>query len=164
MAFFIVITCFILQRLTELLISRRNERWLLQHVAIEHGHSHYPFILLLHMGFIGSVIAEYLLFPGKAISYSFLAIYVFLLLAKVWVICTLGHYWNTKIYRIPGNPPVHRGVYKYIKHPNYLIVIAEIIIFPLIFHLYYTAFVFTILNAVMLSVRIKAENKVWKQD
>ena len=79
---------------------------------------------------------------------------------KVWVIMSLGKFWNTKIYHIPNLPLVRKGPYKFIKHPNYLIVIAEIAIIPLTFHLYYTAIIFTILNAIMLSVRIKEENKV----
>jgi methyltransferase len=162
LAFFIIITLFILQRLTELLISKRNEKWLIRHGAVEHGKRHYPLIILLHMGFIGSLIAEYLLFPGKALIYPFLIVFLVLVVAKIWIIRSLGPYWNTKIYRIPGIAPVRTGAYKYLKHPNYLIVIAEIMIFPLIFHLYYTALIFTILNAIMLTIRIKAENKVWK--
>jgi methyltransferase len=114
------------------------------------------------MGFIGSLIAEYLLFPGKVLIYPFLIVFLVLVATKIWIIHSLGPYWNTKIYRIPGIAPVRTGAYKYLKHPNYLIVIAEIMIFPLIFHLYYTALIFTILNAIMLTIRIKAENKVWK--
>ena len=72
---------------------------------------------------------------------------------------SLGKFWNTKIYRIPNTSLVKKGPYKYLKHPNYLIVIAEILIIPLVFHLYLTALVFSVLNLIMLSVRIKEENK-----
>jgi methyltransferase len=73
----------------------------------------------------------------------------------------LGKYWNTKIYRIPGGFPVKRGPYKFIKHPNYMEVVCEIAVIPLVFHLFYTAVIFSVLNAVMLTVRIKVEDKVW---
>ncbi len=76
------------------------------------------------------------------------------------VISSLGRYWNTKIFRVPGAPLIKKGPYKFFKHPNYIIVVCEIAVIPLIFHLYRTAIVFSILNAVMLSVRIKEENKV----
>jgi methyltransferase len=81
---------------------------------------------------------------------------------KAWIITSLGKFWNTKIYHISEFPLIKNGVYKYVKHPNYLVVIAEIAIIPLVFNLYYTAIAFTLLNAIMLSVRIKEENKVLK--
>jgi methyltransferase len=76
------------------------------------------------------------------------------------VIATLGNYWNTKIYKVPGSRPVVAGIYKYIKHPNYVIVVLEIAIIPLAFQLYYTAIAFSILDAAMLYIRIKKENEV----
>ncbi len=74
------------------------------------------------------------------------------------MIRTLGKYWNTRIYRISGSKLVRTGLYKYFKHPNYIIVSLEILSFPLIFNLYYTAIIFTVWNAIILAVRIKAEN------
>jgi methyltransferase len=78
---------------------------------------------------------------------------------KVWVISSLGKYWNTKIYRIPDARLIKKGPYIFFKHPNYAIVIAEIVVIPLIFHLYYTAIIFSLLNAIILSIRIRKENK-----
>ena len=92
----------------------------------------------------------------------FLVLYLLFLSFKAWVITSLGKFWNTKIYHVSGFPLIKNGMYKYMKHPNYLVVIAEIAIVPLVFHLYYTAIVFSVLNAIMLSVRIKEENKVLK--
>lgn len=143
-------------------LSFRNEKWLLARGAVEYGKGHYPWMLTMHTAFVFSIIAEYLYFPGKNISYPFLLVFAVIVFAKMMIIRSLGYYWNTKIYRIPGSLPVHKGVYKYIKHPNYILVAAEIMFFPLIFHLYYTAIIFTLLNAVMLFIRIKAENRVWK--
>jgi len=161
MYFIIFILFFILQRLSELYIARKNEKWLLEQGAIEYGQSHYPFIVALHTLFIVSIIVEYLLRGSPPISWIFLALFIVVLLFKFWALSSLGKYWNTKIYRIPGVYPIKKGPYKFLNHPNYMEVVCEIAIIPLVFHLYYTAIVFTILNAAMLTVRIKTENRVW---
>ena len=162
MAFILFISFIILLRIGELILSRRNEKWLLQNGAIEYGQKHYPYIVTLHVLFIVSLIVEYLITPAAHFSLFFFVLYLLLLAFKASVITSLGKFWNTKIYHISGFPLIKKGVYNYIKHPNYLIVITEIAVIPLVFHLYYTAIVFTVLNAMMLSVRIKEENKVLK--
>ena len=164
MYFIIFISFFVLQRLSELYIARKNEKWLLEQGAVQYGQSHYPFIIALHTLFIVSLIAEYILRGGTPISWIFLAIFIAVLLFKFWALSSLGKYWNTKIYRIPGVYPVKKGPYKFLKHPNYMEVVSEIAIIPLVFHLYYTAIIFTILNAIMLTVRIRVENRVWGRD
>jgi len=161
MYFAIFISIIILQRLSELYISRQNEKWLLANGAIEYGQSHYPFIVAMHTLFLISIIVEYIFTPDAQIDYVFLILFVLVLAFKFWALSSLGKYWNTKIYRIPGVYPVKKGPYKIFKHPNYGEVICEIAIIPLVFHLYYTAIIFTVLNAIMLSVRINVENKVW---
>jgi len=161
MYFAIFISIIVLQRLSELYISRQNEKWLLANGAIEYGQSHYPFIVALHTLFIISIIVEYIFTPDAQIDYVFLILFVLVLAFKFWALSSLGQYWNTKIYRIPGVVPVKKGPYKIFKHPNYGEVICEIAIIPMVFHLYYTAIIFTVLNAIMLSVRISVENKVW---
>jgi len=161
MIFIIFITFLIFQRFTELYISKRNEKWLLSQGAIEYGREHYPYIVALHTLFIVSLIVEYYLTGGQPMSYIFLLLFVLLLTFKYWVLSSLGLYWNTKIYRVPGAVAVRKGPYKLFKHPNYVDVVLEIAIIPLVFHLYYTAVIFSVLNAIMLSVRIKVENKVW---
>lgn len=161
MYFIIFIVFFILQRLSELYIARKNEKWLLSQGAVQYGQNHYPFIVALHTLFIVSIITEYILRGQPLISWFFLAIFIAVLLFKYWALSSLGKYWNTKIYRIPGVYPVKKGPYKFLKHPNYMQVVCEIAIIPLVFHLYYTAIIFTVLNAIMLTVRISVENKVW---
>ncbi len=161
MAFIIFITFFILQRLSELLIAKRNEKWLLQQGAVEYGKAHYPFMIAMHTLFVVSIIAEYIWRGQPAIYWAFLAIFLLVLSFKFWALSSLGKYWNTKIYRIPGVYPVKKGPYKFLKHPNYMEVVCEIAVIPLVFHLYYTAIIFTILNAAMLTVRIREENRVW---
>ena len=162
MTFIFFISFIILLRIGELILSRKNEIWLLQNGAIEYGQKHYPYIVALHVLFIVSLIIEYSTTQSISFSLFFLILYILLLSFKALVIISLGKLWNTKIYHIQDFPLIKNGVYKYIKHPNYLIVIAEIAIIPLVFHLYYTAIAFTVLNAIMLSVRVKEENKVLK--
>lgn len=159
MLFLLFIVFLILLRIGELLLARRNEKWLLQHGAVEYGQKHYPLIVMLHVFFFISLIVEYLIVEPASYSLFLFLLYFICLAFKVWIIFSLGKCWNTKIYRIPGFPLIKRGPYRYFKHPNYIIVIAEIAIIPLIFHLYYTAVIFTVLNGVMLFVRIKEENK-----
>jgi len=160
--YFIPFILFVItQRLSELYIARRNEKWLRSQGAVEYGKSHYPYIVALHTLFIISIIAEYILRPGLSMDYIFLLLFILLLAFKFWALSSLGKYWNTKIFRVPGSGPVKKGPYKLFKHPNYFIVICEIVIIPMVFHLYYTAIIFTVLNAIMLTVRIRVENKVW---
>jgi methyltransferase len=161
MYFAIFILFVIIQRLSELYIARGNEKWLRSQGAIEYGKEHYPFIVALHTLFIISIIVEYVLRGNTPIDFVFLILFVLLLLFKFWALSSLGKYWNTKIFRVPGTGPVKKGPYKLFKHPNYFIVICEIAIIPMVFHLYYTAIIFTVLNAIMLTVRIRVENKVW---
>ena len=160
MIFILFITFVILLRIGELILSKNNERWLLQNNAKEYGQKHYPFIVSLHALFLASLILEYSLKEHESFNLYLMVFYLLLLMFKIWVILSLGKYWNTKIYHITGVALIKKGPYKFMKHPNYLIVIAEIAVIPLIFHLYYTALVFTILNLIMLKVRISIENKV----
>lgn len=159
MSFLLFILFLILLRIGELLLSHRNKKWLLQHGAVEYGKKHYPLIVMLHVFFFVSLIVEYQIVEPTSYSLFLLILFFIFLVFKVWVISSLGKFWNTKIYRVPDFPLIKKGPYRYFKHPNYIIVIAEIAIIPLIFHLYYTAIVFTVLNGLMLAVRIKEENK-----
>src|ERR1700756_5010963 len=157
-AFIIFVLSLIALRLIELYISARNAKWLLSQGAIEYGREHYPFVVALHTCFILSLVAEYV-FTGvpHPINYFFLALVILVLLFKWWLMSSLGKYWNTRIYRVPGSVAVKKGPYKFIRHPNYVDVVCEIAMIPLVFHLYYTAIIFSVLNAIMLTVRIKKE-------
>lgn len=160
MSFIIFISFVIFQRLLELALAKRNEKWARSKGAVEYGQKHYPFIVALHTLFIISMIAEYFYRGGSFNNIIFL-IFIFMILLKVWVIASLGKYWNTKILKIPGSAFIKKGPYKLFRHPNYFIVICEIIIIPMVFNLYITAIIFTFLNAAMLTVRIREEEKVW---
>ncbi len=162
MAFILFISFIILLRIGELFLSGSNEKWLLQKGAIEFGQKHYSFIVMLHILFILSLIVEYYSKQDTTFSLPLLIFYFLVLSFKAWVILSLGKFWNTKIYHIPNIPLQKNGPYAYFKHPNYLVVMIEIAVIPLIFHLYITAILFSILNSIMLFVRIKEENKVLK--
>ena len=162
MVFFLFILFLILLRLSELFLSKRNEEWLINQGAVEYGRKDYPFIIALHVLFISSMIIEYLLRSSVSVNYLFLVLFLLLLILKLWTIASLGKYWNTKIFRVPGSIFIRKGPYKFLKHPNYIIVICEIAAIPLIFNLYITAIGFSVFNAVILSIRIKKENKVWQ--
>jgi len=161
MYFILFIIFLITQRLSELYVASRNERWLRSQGAVEYGKEHYLYIVTLHTLFIISIVAEYIARGDAKIDLVFFALFIALLILKFWALSSLGKYWNTKIFRVPGSGPVKKGPYKLFKHPNYFIVVCEIAIIPLVFHLYYTAIIFSVLNAIMLMVRIRVENKVW---
>lgn len=160
MVFAAFIVFLLLLRVGELLLARRNARWLLRHGAVEYGREHYRWIVLLHTLFFVSLITEYVWTSTGVYSILLLILYFLLLGFKAWAVFSLGRFWNTRIYRISGYPLVRRGPYRFLKHPNYIAVIGEIVLIPMIFHLYVTAVVFTLLNALMLSVRIREENRV----
>ena len=116
-------------------------------------------MVAMHVCFLISLIVEYYFQSEHSYSIIQIVFYILLTVFKTWVLLSLGKYWNTKIYRIASVSLVNKGPYKFIKHPNYIIVIIEIAVIPLAFHLYYTAVIFSILNAIMLYIRIREENK-----
>ncbi|MES2389047.1 MAG: isoprenylcysteine carboxylmethyltransferase family protein [Bacteroidota bacterium] len=161
MAFTVFILLLIIQRLSELFISAANEKKLRARGGVEYGREHYPFMVTMHTMFIISLIAEYIWRGNNAFSFPFAAALVILVAFKYYVIAVLGENWTTRIIRVPGSAPVTAGPFRYFRHPNYTEVVLEIAVMPLMFNLYYTAVVFSILNAAMLYVRIKAEDRAW---
>ena len=153
-----------MQRLIELRIAKRNEKTMLARGAYEVGASHYPYMILLHVSFFISLIIEVVYIQSFSSPYYALIIcFLVLQLLRVWCLVSLGSYWNTKVIILPGAKVVTKGPYAYIRHPNYLIVCLEIAILPLIFQAYITAICFTILNFIILSVRIPIEEKALKE-
>lgn len=157
--FWIIIAILAIQRLLELLIARRNERIARANGAREYDEKGYKVIVLMHIAFFISLISEYVFF-GKSLNRYWIALLILFLLAQAlryWAISTLGYFWNTKILITPNTSPISRGPYKYVRHPNYLAVIAEIAVIPLIFSCYLTSVIFTILNLIVLRRRIRIE-------
>ena len=145
-----------LQRLGELWLSSRHTKDLLSQGAYEVGAAHYPLIVALHVWWLALL---WWLAPGRPIDGFWLAIFVLLEIARLWVLRTLGQRWTTRIIVLPGAPLVTRGPYRFVHHPNYLVVIGEIAVLPLVFGLWPLALIFTILNAPLLLIRIREENK-----
>lgn len=149
------------QRLLELRLSRRHERILRARGAVERGREHYPLMVGLHVLWLLSTLVEGLLRGPDLPAYWPIPLMLFLLaqLLRYWVIFTLGENWNTRVLVVPGTKLVRRGPYRYLNHPNYVVVAIEIATFPLIFGAWVTALVFSVLNAALLYVRIREENR-----
>ena len=157
MIFGIVILALVtLQRAGELWLSNRNVRRLLAQGAHEHGRAHYPLIVALHVLWLGWL---WWLAPGQPIDGFWLAVFVLLQIARIWVLATLGRRWTTRIIVLPQAPIVRRGPYRFVNHPNYLVVIGEIAALPLVFGLWQVALLFTLLNAAVLWLRVREENR-----
>jgi methyltransferase len=149
-----------LQRLGELALARRNTRRLLDQGGVETGAEHYPIIVGLHAAWL---VGLWLLAWNRPIDLQWLAAFVVLQVLRVWVIASLGGRWTTRIITLPDAPLVRRGPYRFLPHPNYLVVAAEIAVLPLAFGLTVYAGVFSLLNASLLWVRIRAENAALAQ-
>ena len=145
-----------LQRLAELALSQRNTKRLLERGGHEVAPEHYPFMVMLHASWLAVL---WLLGPGPPIEIIPLILFALLQLGRLWVIATLGERWTTRIIVLPGAPLVKSGPYRWFNHPNYLIVIGEFAVLPLVFGLPMVAIVFSLLNGLMLWVRIRAENR-----
>ncbi len=153
------------QRLLELLYSRRNERRLLARGAVERGSGHFPVIVAVHCLWLVSTLVEGLLRGPEPPAWWPVPLAVFLLVQplRYWAILSLGENWNTRVLVVPGGKLVRRGPYRYFPHPNYVVVAVEILTFPLIFGAWITAVVFSLLNAALLYVRIRTENRALRE-
>jgi methyltransferase len=152
----IILLLVTLQRVGELWLSVRNTRRLLAQGAREHGRDHYPLIIAVHVLWLGVL---WWLAPLRPIDGFWLAMFVLLEIARIWVLATLGRRWTTRIIVLPDAPLIGRGPYRFINHPNYVVVVGEIAVLPLVFGLWQVALIFSLLNAAMLTVRIREENR-----
>lgn len=142
-------------RLFELMLSARHEKALRAQGAVEVGAAHYPAIVALHADWLAA-----LWFAGwnATLSYPWLFLFLILQLARIWTIRSLDERWTTRIIICPGKPLVARGPYRFVRHPNYMIVAAEIAVLPLALGLVTYALVFSLANAVLLVLRITTED------
>ena len=145
-----------LERLLELVFAGRNTKRLLAKGAREHGAGHYPLIVAVHALWLATL---WFLAIDRVPDPFWLAMYVLLQAARIWVLATLGPRWTTRIIVLPGEDLVKEGPYRFLNHPNYWVVIGEIAVLPLVFALPWVALVFTLLNAAALAVRIREENR-----
>ena len=145
-----------LERLFELWLARRNTQRLIDQGAVEHAADHYPLIIAVHVLWLAAL---WWLAPSRSVDGFWLALFVLIELLRLWVLITLGSRWTTRIVVLPDAPLVKRGPYRFINHPNYWVVIGEIAVLPLIFGLWQVALIFSLLNALVLSVRVREENR-----
>jgi len=150
----IILALVTLQRLGELVLARHNTAKLRARGAIEVGAGHYPLLVLLHAAWL---IALWIWGRDQPVDLLALAGFVVLQGLRLWVLATLGVRWTTRIMVLPGEPLIASGPYRYVSHPNYAVVAGEIALLPLALHLPVVALVFTVLNAAMLWIRIRAE-------
>jgi methyltransferase len=155
-AAYLILALVTLQRLGELVLARRNTRLLLANGAHEASPGHYPLIVAVHGLWL---IALWLLAPGQPVVWPLIALFVLLQLARLWVLATLGRRWTTRIIVTPGAALVAGGPFRFVRHPNYVVVVLEIAILPLAFGLWELALIFSLLNGVVLAIRIRAEEK-----
>ncbi|MFE1290661.1 isoprenylcysteine carboxyl methyltransferase family protein [Streptomyces sp. NPDC058751] len=150
------------ERVGELAVARRNERWSRARGAIEAGRGHYPVMVALHTALLLGCLAEVWL-TGRpfvpALGWSMLAVLAGAQALRWWCVATLGFRWNTRVIVVPGLPLVARGPYRVLRHPNYVAVVAEGAALPLVHTAWVTAAVFTLANAAVLTVRIRCENR-----
>lgn len=163
MAFFwCVLGIILLQRISELFLAARNARIVRSMGGYEVGAEHYGYIVAMHVLFFLSLILEVTMFlPVYLPAWWMLSFSVFLgaQALRYWCMWSLGSRWNTRILIVPGSAPVSRGPYRFLRHPNYLVVALELFTLPLTFGAVYTAFTFTLLNAwLLLGIRIPLEN------
>jgi len=144
------------ERIAELWLARRNTRRLLSLGAREYAPRHYPAIVALHAAWLASL---WLFALPHSIRPLWLAFFLVIELGRVWVLATLAERWTTRIIVLPEAPLVGGGPYRFTRHPNYIVVVAEILVLPLAFGLWRIALVFTLLNAVILAIRIHAEDR-----
>jgi len=130
-------------------------RRLLASGAWEYGASHYPLIVAVHALWL---IGLWWLAPDRPIDGFWLGLFVLIEIARIWVLATLGRRWTTRIIVLPNAPLVRRGPYRFVNHPNYLVVVGEIAVLPLVFGLWRIALIFTLLNAAVIAIRIREEN------
>ena len=145
-----------LQRIGELVVARHNMRKLMARGAVEVGSGHYPLIVAVHAAWLLSL---WLFGRHQSVNVAALALYLGLQGLRCWVLWTLGSRWTTRIIVLPGEPLVAAGPYRWMSHPNYAVVAGEIAVLPWALGLPWLAIVFTVLNAAVLAIRLRAETR-----
>ena len=152
----IILLAFVtIQRIGELVLAHRNTARLKARGAVETGAEHYPLIVGLHAAW---VVGLWALAWDRPVNMGWLAVFLVLMALRIWTLASLGERWTTRIITLPGEPRIRRGPYRFISHPNYVVVVGEVAVLPLAFGLNVYALVFSLLNASVLWIRIRAEN------
>ncbi len=148
------------QRLGELVYSNSNTKRLLAEGGTEVGQSHYPVMIAIHTGWLITMIVLAISKPiENQIVWPLIGAYAVVQVGRFWVLHSLGRYWSTKVIDIPDAPLIRTGPYRWIKHPNYVVVVLEVALLPMAFQMWEVAVIFSVLNAAILTWRIKVENQ-----
>ena len=153
-----IIIAVMLQRLLELILARRNTLRLLSKGGVEVGGKHYLPIVMLHVAWL---VALFLRTPSDVmINLWLIGFFILLQVGRIWVITSLGRFWTTRIITLPNAPLVTRGPYRWLRHPNYVIVAMELAVLPLAFSDWLIALFFSLANAFLMHFRIPVENRI----
>ncbi len=161
MVYQLLILAVAVERLIELVVSKRHAAWALARGGREFGRSHYPFMVAVHTGLLIGCLVEVAALDRPFIPWLGWTMFAVVLACQAlrwWCVATLGKRWNTLVIVVPGLPLVHGGPYRWLKHPNYVAVVLEGIALPLVHSAWITAAAFTLLNAAVLAIRIRVEN------
>ena len=161
----LIFTFTVVERLIEMRISKKNALWSFERGGVEFGGDHYKWMVTMHSAIFVCILAEYFVFhpafPGALIK-SAMILAVVCQILRWWIISTLGRRWNTRVIVVPNLPLVKNGIYRFVKHPNYIVVAIELVALPMVFGAWRTAIVFTLFNSLLMSVRLKIENEALK--
>ena len=160
--FLLLVVAVAVERLVELVISRRHERALRGRGAVEAGAGHYPLMVGVHAALLAGAPAEVLLLDRPFLpwlGWPMLAVVAATMALRYWVVLTLGERWTTRVLVLPGAPLVARGPYRFLRHPNYLAVVLEVAALPLVHTAWITALVCSLANALVLALRIRVEDE-----
>jgi methyltransferase len=152
----VILALVTLERAAELWLANRNTKRLIAQGAREHARGHYPLIVALHALWLASL---WWLAPSRPIAVWWLELFILIESGRIWVLASLASRWTTRIIVLPDTPLVRRGPYRWLNHPNYIVVVAEIAVLPLVFGLWRVALVFSAFNALVVAFRIREENR-----
>ena len=160
--FAFLLTILLIQRVLELFLAERNRRWLLDNGGIEAGKGHYRWLVVQHTLFYLSLVLEAtFLSPGwNPLWPLWVVVLVAAQALRIWAIVSLGRFWNTRIIVLPDSKPIAKGPYRWIRHPNYLVVVVELLAVPVLCGAYFTALCFSITNGFVLRKRIRDEERM----
>ncbi len=164
--YLLLVAAVALERLAELVVSKRNAAWSMAHGGVETGRGHYPFMVVLHTGLLVGCAVEVVAADPPFLpwlGWPMLALVVASQALRWWCIATLGPRWNTRVIVVPGLPLVTGGPYRWFRHPNYVAVVVEGIALPLVHTAWVTALVFTVLNIPLLAVRLRDEERALRR-
>jgi methyltransferase len=150
-----ILSLVVAQRLVELALAASNTRRLLARGAREVGRAHYPLFVLLHSSWLVAIAVTTPI--DRQPYWPLIGVFIVLQLLRVWVVATLGPYWTTRIITLDDAPIVRRGPFRFVRHPNYCVVVAEIAVLPMAFGDWPVALTWTLLNALLLRHRIRIE-------